>query len=121
MAKRLLRAIRNAFLCIVLVEVAQCLATSRLLAQAVNLPAEEPAVPSLLPRDLSPWGMFASADVVVQAVIIGLAFASVVTWTVWLSKTIELILARQRSRAAVVFLSNVRALKNVPASGVKEP
>ena len=34
-----------------------------------------------LPRDLSPWGMFTSADIVVKAVIIGLAFASVVTWT----------------------------------------
>jgi biopolymer transport protein ExbB len=46
-----------------------------------------------LPRDLSPWSMFASADIVVQSVIIGLAFASVVTWTVWLAKSIELLLA----------------------------
>jgi len=45
---------------------------------------------ALLPHDLSPWGMFLSADVVVKAVMIGLAFASLVTWTVWLAKTIEL-------------------------------
>ena len=44
-----------------------------------------------LPRDLSPWGMFMAADVVVKAVMIGLAFASVLTWTIWLAKVIELI------------------------------
>jgi len=45
---------------------------------------------ALLPRNLSPWGMFMGADVVVKAVMIGLAVASLVTWTVWLAKTIEL-------------------------------
>ena len=43
-----------------------------------------------LPHNLSPWGMFQAADVVVKAVMVGLAFASLVTWTVWLAKTIEL-------------------------------
>ncbi|MCA6123109.1 tonB-system energizer ExbB [Bradyrhizobium sp. WSM 1704] len=55
---------------------------------------------ALLPRNLSPWGMFQSADIVVKAVMIGLAIASLVTWTVWLAKTIEIrrksALARQR-------------------------
>ncbi len=41
---------------------------------------------STLPHDLSPWGMFMAADWVVKAVMIGLAFASLVTWTVWLAK-----------------------------------
>ena len=45
---------------------------------------------ALLPRNLSPWGMFMGADIVVKAVMIGLAFASLVTWTVWLAKSIEL-------------------------------
>src|SRR3979490_3448319 len=45
---------------------------------------------ALLPRNLSPWGMFVNADIVVKAVMIGLAFASLATWTVWLGKTIEL-------------------------------
>src|SRR5262249_56613258 len=44
---------------------------------------------ALLPHDLSPWGMFLNADLVVKAVIIGLAFASLVTWTVWLAETVE--------------------------------
>jgi biopolymer transport protein ExbB len=52
----------------------------------------------LLPRNLSPWGMFLNADIVVKAVMIGLAFASLVTWTIWLAKTIELSAATTRAR-----------------------
>jgi biopolymer transport protein ExbB len=63
-----------------------------------------------LPRDLSPWSMFASADIVVQAVMIGLAFASVVTWTVWLAKSIELLVARRRVRATLAAISEERSL-----------
>ena len=48
-------------------------------------------------RELSPWSMFLSADAIVKAVMIGLAFASLVTWTVWLAKTVEL--RRQASLA----------------------
>lgn len=48
-------------------------------------------IPSdLLPHDLSPWGMFMAADIVVKAVMVGLAFASVVTWTVALFKVFEI-------------------------------
>ena len=63
-----------------------------------------------LPRDLSPWSMFASADIVVNAVMIGLAFASVVTWTVWLAKSIELLLARRRVRVALEAIGEERSL-----------
>ena len=51
---------------------------------------------AVLPRDLSPWGMFMNADVVVKAVMVGLVIASIVTWTVWLAKTIELLKARRQ-------------------------
>jgi biopolymer transport protein ExbB len=61
---------------------------------------------STLPRDLSPWGMFLSADPVVKVVLTGLAFASVVTWTVWLAKTIELWSAKRRVWAALQRLAN---------------
>lgn len=54
-----------------------------------------------LPHDLSPWGMFMAADIVVKAVMIGLAFASVVTWTAWLAKSIELWIARRQLRRAI--------------------
>jgi len=63
-----------------------------------------------LPRDLSPWSMFASADIVVKTVMIGLAFASVVTWTVWLAKSIELLLARRRVRVALEAIGEERSL-----------
>ena len=62
-----------------------------------------------LPRDLSPWGMYLNADPVVKAVLIGLAFASIVTWTVWLAKTIEIVLAKRRLRAALNKLVHARS------------
>jgi biopolymer transport protein ExbB len=62
-------------------------------------PTANPVDVATLPRDLSPWGMYMQADIVVKAVMIGLAIASFVTWTVWLAKTIELIAARRRLRA----------------------
>jgi biopolymer transport protein ExbB len=63
-----------------------------------------------LPRDLSPLGMFLNADPLVKVVLIGLVFASVVTWTVWLAKTIELALATRRAREACRLLASVRRL-----------
>jgi hypothetical protein len=54
-----------------------------------------------LPRDLTPWGMFVHADKGVKAVLIGFAFASVITWTVSLAKTVEIVLAKRRVRAAL--------------------
>jgi biopolymer transport protein ExbB len=63
-----------------------------------------------LPKDLSPWGMFLNADIVVKAVMVGLAFASLVTWTVWLAKTLELFGARMRARRAVRAIGEARTL-----------
>ena len=63
-----------------------------------------------LPRDLSPWGMFMQADFVVKAVMLGLLFASVVTWTVWLAKTIELWIAKHRLRMQLRKLSAANSL-----------
>jgi biopolymer transport protein ExbB len=63
-----------------------------------------------LPRDLSPWGMFLGADPLVKAVLIGLAFASVVTWTVWLAKTVELVIARRRVNADLATLGSAQRL-----------
>ena len=54
-----------------------------------------------LPHDLSPWGMFMAADWVVKGVMIGLAFASLVTWTVWLAKSMEVAGAKMRLRTAL--------------------
>jgi biopolymer transport protein ExbB len=61
-----------------------------------------------LPRDLSPWGMYLSADPVVKAVLIGLLLASIVTWTVWLAKTVEILLAKRRLAADMKQLADLR-------------
>ena len=73
-------------------------------------PGDTPVIgTATLPRDLSPWGMYLSADPVVKAVLIGLAFASLVTWTVWLAKTVEIVVAKRRVRAALNVLASVRS------------
>jgi biopolymer transport protein ExbB len=76
---------------------------------------------SLLPKDLSPWGMFLSADIVVKAVIIGLAFASIVTWTVWLAKSIELFFAKRQARSALEMLGSAVTLSDVKVSSATDP
>jgi biopolymer transport protein ExbB len=68
------------------------------------------AIAPTLPHDLTPWGMFLNADPLVKAVLIGLAFASVVTWTVWLAKTIELLVATASIRRALRALTSARRL-----------
>jgi biopolymer transport protein ExbB len=67
-------------------------------------------LPSSLPRDLSPWGMFLNAVPIVQAVMVTLAFASLVTWTVWLAKTIELWNARKLARRSLAVLASAASL-----------
>ncbi len=77
-----------------------------------DLPAA-PAVPSrYLPHDLSPWGMFLAADIIVKIVMVGLAFASVVTWTVWLAKSIELFAARGRAQRQLAVLAHAESLND---------
>jgi biopolymer transport protein ExbB len=54
--------------------------------------------------------MFKSADRIVKSVMIGLAFASLVTWTVWLAKSVELLLARRNLSAALAIVGRERTL-----------
>ncbi len=68
-------------------------------------------LPSALPHDLTPWGMFRHADPLVKAVMIGLAIASLVTWTVWLAKTIELWSARRNARRGLEILAHASTLR----------
>ncbi|HTT48034.1 MAG TPA: tonB-system energizer ExbB [Pseudolabrys sp.] len=88
------------------------------IAQPVAPPALAPGPEAVLklPRDLSPWGMFMAADAVVKAVMIGLAFASVLTWTIWLAKAIELLAARRRLRAAISALEQARSWSEATAA-----
>jgi biopolymer transport protein ExbB len=61
-------------------------------------------------RELSPWSMFLSADILVKAVMIGLAFASLVTWTIFIAKAIQLSRAQKQLTAALARISNIRSL-----------
>jgi len=81
------------------------------MAPALAQGSESAAVATaLLPRDLSPWGMFMQADIIVKAVMIGLAFATLVTCTVCLSKTIELLGARRNVGRALRELAVARSV-----------
>jgi len=73
-------------------------------------PVEEDVPALTIPHDLSPWGMFMAADWVVKSVMIGLAIASLATWTVWLVKTLELAGARARAGRTIKIIRNSRTL-----------
>jgi biopolymer transport protein ExbB len=85
-------------------------------AGPVPPPAE--VAPAELPRDLTPYGMFMSADIIVKAVMLGLIFASVLTWTIWLAKTLEIVGARRSLSRAQRTLGAARSLAEAvkPAS-----
>jgi biopolymer transport protein ExbB len=61
-------------------------------------------------RELSPWSMFLSADILVKAVMIGLAFASLLTWTIFIAKMIELAVARRKLKTALDKIGDSRSL-----------
>jgi biopolymer transport protein ExbB len=72
-------------------------------------------------RELSPWSMFLSADILVKAVMIGLAFASLLTWTIFIAKMIELSLVRRSLRAALAKIGDARSLAEAQfALGAKD-
>jgi biopolymer transport protein ExbB len=78
---------------------------------SANPAAGEPSLSlAQLPQDLSPWGMFLHADTIVKAVMIGLAVASLVTWTVWVAKSIELFGARAAVRRGLRALASCTTL-----------
>ncbi|WP_407192509.1 tonB-system energizer ExbB [Bradyrhizobium sp. STM 3566] len=81
----------------------------------------EPAVVAPAMKELSPWVMFMSADVIVKAVMIGLAFASLMTWTVFIAKSIELSVASSKLRSALKKIAEARSLAEAQmALGTKE-
>ncbi|SIR03188.1 outer membrane transport energization protein ExbB [Rhizobium sp. RU33A] len=65
-----------------------------------------------MPHDLSPEGMFMAADWVVKSVMISLAVASVLTWTVWLAKSLQLFGARARAKRGLKAVANARQLRD---------
>jgi biopolymer transport protein ExbB len=68
------------------------------------------ALRAALPHELSPWNMFLSADSIVKGVIIGLAIASIVTWTIGLAKAIELLSLQRKLRRGLTVLDAAGSL-----------
>ena len=92
-------------------------------APAVVAPVAKPDAAAIAPamKELSPWVMFMSADVIVKAVMIGLAFASLMTWTVLIAKSIELSVASGKLRSALKKISEARSLAEAQmALGAKQ-
>jgi len=93
-------------------------AASRAVAPAgdAKTPPAEAEARSLKPsatgglHELSPLSMFLSADILVKAVMIALALASLTTWTIAVSKTIEMSLARRRLQASLDRISGSKSL-----------
>ncbi|EJM53499.1 tonB-system energizer ExbB [Pseudomonas sp. GM48] len=93
-------------------------------------PAENPGedVPQVLEadntlgmaHDLSPWGMYKNADIIVKIVMIGLAIASIITWTIWIAKGLELMGAKRRLRGEIAQLKKSASLKEASATAAKE-
>jgi len=74
------------------------------------VPTQAQSTSPTLPHDLTAWGMFIQADWIVKSVMIGLAIASVVTWTVLLSKSLELKKAVAAQREALGTIETARTL-----------
>ena len=65
--------------------------------------------------------MFLAADIIVKAVMVGLAFASLVTWTVFIAKMIELSFVRRKLRTALAKIRDARSLAEAQFSlGAKD-
>lgn len=79
----------------------------------LSLPASVSATPAqrqLMQMDLSAWGMYQHADIVVKVVMIGLLLASVVTWALFFGKGAELLAVKCRLRCELQLLKDVRSL-----------
>ncbi|MBI6907808.1 MULTISPECIES: tonB-system energizer ExbB [Pseudomonas] len=93
---------------------------------ATPAPAAEPGVVLEedntlgMAHDLSPWGMYQNADVVVKAVMIGLAIASIITWTIWIAKGFELLGAKRRLRSEIAHLKKATTLKEASDTATKK-
>ena len=91
-------------------------------AQPADDAAAEPVVETGfgLGHDLSPWGMFQNADIIVKIVMIGLAIASIITWTIWIAKGFELLGAKRRLRGEIAQLKKATTLAAASETASKQ-
>ncbi|OCQ52269.1 Biopolymer transport protein ExbB [Photorhabdus australis subsp. thailandensis] len=76
-----------------------------------NGPQDGANLSSGFATDLSIWGMYQNADIVVKTVMIGLVIASVITWALFFSKGAELLAAGRRLRKEQLALAEVKSLE----------
>ena len=101
-------------------------ATDPVLAEGAVAPADD--APQVLEEDntlgmahdLSPWGMYKNADIIVKIVMIGLAIASIITWTIWIAKGFEVLGAKRRLRVEIANLKKAGTLKEASESATKK-
>ncbi|WP_455425743.1 tol-pal system-associated acyl-CoA thioesterase [Dryocola sp. LX212] len=65
---------------------------------------------NLMQTDLSVWGMYQHADIVVKIVMIGLILASIVTWAIFFSKSVEMFSQKRRLKREQMQLADARSL-----------
>ena len=65
---------------------------------------------NLMQTYLSVWGMYQHADIVVKCVMIGLILASVVTWAIFFSKSVEFFNQKRRLKREQQMLAEARSL-----------
>ena len=107
--------------------VAAPVATDPALAEGAGAPAED--APQVIAEednslgmahDLSPWGMYKNADIIVKIVMIGLAIASIITWTIWIAKGFEVLGVKRRLRGEIANLKKARTLQEASETAAKE-
>jgi biopolymer transport protein ExbB len=65
---------------------------------------------ALRQRDFSPWSMFLNADAIVKTVMLSLMFASLITWTMFIAKTIQMARAQTQIKTALARIADTRSL-----------
>ena len=89
---------------------------------ALAAAAPAAAAPAGLPTQLSVPGMFMQADWIVKLVIIGLAIASIATWTIFIAKSLEIHRAASLQREMREQLRTARTLEAAQAQAeLKSP
>ena len=81
--------------------------------EAARRTTESTSATAFTGHDLSPWGMYQAADIVVKTVMIGLMLASLLTWTVWLFKTVQLYRARRQCQRLLHHLQQSATLAQI--------
>jgi biopolymer transport protein ExbB len=81
-------------------------------APAASGTAAQPTVSTTAqpPLEFSPWAMFLRADIIVKVVMCALAFASLLTWTVFIAKSMELAYAQRKLKSALKRVDEARSL-----------